>query len=446
MHAIIMALKDLKRMVSDRKAFVISLLLPFILTFIMGLSFGGGLFGQGSGISAIPVALVAGDLPELFQQPLAEGLAETGFFSPTWTDTTEAATWVREGKVAAAVVLPADIMARFFSVDPIVIQVWKDPASQLKAGIVEQVVQRLIQQIQAGEAAYLTLWPDAASGEEAQEFEDWAQQFFSGNFTDIWQRARSGSQDAGLEKAGQMFLKGMDRQVALIQAMEGGGISLSVDDKAPAGDAAKGESVNLFNYFLPTFAVFFLMFAVAASCRDLHRERVAGTLQRQILAPMKPGSLILGKWLAATGQGVVMLGVLFLAGGILYRVDLGAAPLSLALIIILCSTAAASVFLFLALLSPSEKFMDNLTTVVILISAMIGGNLVPLDNLPAWMTGLGQLMFNYWANLSFQNIFMEGRGVGADPTPALVLGGVSFGLLGVNLLLFRWRLRRGGLR
>jgi hypothetical protein len=40
---------------------------------------------------------------------------------------------------------------------------------------------------------------------------------------------------------------------------------------------------------------------------------------------------------------------------------------------------------------------------------------------------------------------MESQGIGSDPRPALVLFGVSFGLLAVNLVLFRWRVRRGGL-
>ena len=57
------------------------------------------------------------------------------------------------------------------------------------------------------------------------------------------------------------------------------------------------------------------------------------------------------------------------------------------------STAAASVFLFLGLISPTEKFMDNLTTVVILVTAMLGGNMIPLDSMPAWMARFGQFGF-----------------------------------------------------
>ena len=38
--------KDLRRFQSDRRALIVSLALPLVLTFIMGLSFGGGMFGS----------------------------------------------------------------------------------------------------------------------------------------------------------------------------------------------------------------------------------------------------------------------------------------------------------------------------------------------------------------------------------------------------------------
>jgi ABC-type multidrug transport system permease subunit len=152
-----------------------------------------------------------------------------------------------------------------------------------------------------------------------------------------------------------------------------------------------------------------------------------------------------GKWLGAAGQGIFMLGVLFLVGGILFRINLGPDPFSLAVTSLLCSTAAASVFLLLALVSPSEKFMDNLASVVILVSAMLGGNLIPLESMPDWMSRFGQFGFNYWANLSFQHIMVEDVGIGAQPRPVVVLAAVSGVLLVVNLGIFRLRASKGGL-
>ena len=140
-----------------------------------------------------------------------------------------------------------------------------------------------------------------------------------------------------------------------------------------------------------------------------------------------------------------MLAALFLVGGILYRVNLGPDPFSLVLTVVSCSTAASSVFLFLALVSPTEKVMDNLSTVVILFFAMVGGNMVPIDTMPDWMSNFGQFGFNYWANLSFQSIMVENQSLADNSQPVLVLVGISLGLLAVNFLIFRVKSSRGGL-
>ncbi len=55
--------KDLRRQWRDRRAFLLQLAVPLLITAVMGVSFGGGIFGD-SGISAIPIAIVGGDLPQ----------------------------------------------------------------------------------------------------------------------------------------------------------------------------------------------------------------------------------------------------------------------------------------------------------------------------------------------------------------------------------------------
>ena len=222
-------------------------------------------------------------------------------------------------------------------------------------------------------------------------------------------------------------------------------IVLEVHDKAPAGAFAEGEEINLFDTFLPSFAVFFLMFAVSGAARDLHRERERLTLQRQLLSPMRGIDFVVGKWVGAVFQGAGQLLVLFGAGAILFKVNLGPDPLALPVMALLTSAAGAGVFLFLALVTPSEKVMDNLATVVILVSAMIGGNFVPVESLPGWVASVGRFAFNYWANLGFSEVVARDHDLGAALGPVLVLASIAVTLFAVNVLLFMARARRGGL-
>lgn len=432
--------KDLLRFVSDRRALVVNMVLPLVLTFIMGLSFGGGMFGQSKGISAIPLAMVGGDLPEMMKDRLAEGLRESGFFEVTWTDSLVAEQLVRQGEVTAAVVLPPLFVEDFFEMKDVEIQLWKDPASEFKSGIVEQILTRSLRQYQAGEAAYLALWPD-------EDYPDWTgkdgEDLLEGDLTDIWKAWRDEPDDPRWAEARTNMINAIDRHLALSEAMETQVLSLSVHDREMAVGSETPEDVNLFNYFLPSFSVFFLMFAVAASARDLHREKLNGTLHRQLLSPVRSSDFILGKWISATLQGVFQLVVLYAMGAVLFRVNLGPDIWSLPLAILLCCTAAAGLFLILALLAKTDKVMDNLSTIVILVSALIGGNMMPLDSMPVWVHTFGRISFNYWANVSFGDIMARDMSLLENLKPVYVLAGMSGGFLLLNLLLVRLKSRKG---
>jgi ABC-2 type transport system permease protein len=187
------------------------------------------------------------------------------------------------------------------------------------------------------------------------------------------------------------------------------------------------------------------MFGVAAGARDLHRERVQGTLQRQLLAPVAPLQLLTGKWLTSAVQGAGQLVVLFLAGALLFGVNLGPDPFSLLAVVATTALAASGLFQLLALLSPTEKIMDNLTTTVILLSALLGGNMIPLEAMPEWAHLFGRWVFNYWANQGFAAVVARNESVVTSPTPVLVLLGASVVLAVANLLVHTLRRRRGGL-
>jgi len=101
--------------------------------------------------------------------------------------------------------------------------------------------------------------------------------------------------------------------------------------------------------------------------------------------------------------------------------------------------------MLLALVTKTEKLMDNLSTVVVLISAMIGGNFVPIDSMPLWAQEAGRFVFNFWANQSFNEVVLHNRSLPEAPTSALVLASLALTLFVVNVMLFSWRSRRGGM-
>ena len=137
--------------------------------------------------------------------------------------------------------------------------------------------------------------------------------------------------------------------------------------------------------------------------------------------------------------------MLLLAGAVVFRVGMGPDIWSLPVLVALSATAAASFFMVLAVLIRTEKIMDNVSTSVVLVAAMIGGNFVPIDAMPAWINFAGRWVFNYWANSGFNQVIARNRSLVEDPQPALVLAAMTLGYGLLVLALLAWRRRRGGL-
>ncbi len=436
--------KDLLHVWRDRRALVVNLAVPLLLTAAMGLSFGGGLFGK-KGISAIPLALVAEGVPQALQDALAEGLENTELFEVSWLDSTSADRLVRRGERQAAVYFPPGFLTALFSDETLAIQLWKDPNSQIKAGIVEQILTRLLAQYQTSEAAYLALWPDDYAAWEHPD-ED-LEQLFSNDPQVFWQSWTGGDNETAQVEVRDRLIQIVDHHLALNQELDSPRVGLAIHDKVDweAADTSNQASQNLFDYFLPGMAVFFVMFGVAAGIRTLHRELDTRTFQRQLLTPVRDWQLVLGKWGGACLSGMLQLAVLFAAGALVFGVNLGPDPWSLPLLVVLCSCAAGSVLLLIAVLVPSEKAMDTVTTLFILASAMIGGNFFPVEQMPAALHLIGRVLFNYWANTAFNEVIAHDHGLAYVSTNVVALLLFTLVSLTLGLLIFTIRRRRGGL-
>lgn len=429
--------KDLRRWWSDRNSVVVSLALPLLLTAVFGFSFGG--FGGGGGIGEIEVAVV-GDPPAMARGLLDRAMEQTGLFVPVWTDSLAADRMVRRGEVKAALLLPDDFLQRFFSQDRVRITLWRDVNSSVKAGIVEQVIRRMLSGLRAGEAAYYGAWrddwyPDDAAGDPIADV-------FAGDSLSGLFRSLLGDSPETAAARGRIETL-LDHQLALRDAFAETAVDMEVVAKGEAAgsDDSEPEDFNLFNIFLPAMAVFFLMFSANSAGVDLHRERRAGTLRRLFCSPLAARDLLLGKWLFATANGTLQLAVLLLCGRVFFGVDTGADPLALPAVSVFTAGSLAALFLPLSMLTRSEKQNDQLGTGLVLGLAIIGGSFIPVEMAPPFMRVIGQAAPNFWANRAFNTVMAHGRGIGEVGLELAVLAGICLVSLAAALLLMR---RRGG--
>ncbi|MBD3221164.1 ABC transporter permease subunit [bacterium] len=431
--------KDLLRQVRDVKGLLLYLIAPLFLTTIMGMAFGGGsIFGE-QRISAIPLALAGGDLPEEMKERLAEGLQETELFAVTWTDTATAGRLVERGDAKAALILPDRLGDRFFTGEDVEIGLLKDPNSPVKAGLVELILTDALRQFQAGEAAYRSLWPEddwSRAGDAAVVYED----FTSG---DPRRMLRALRRDDGQLREG--LLDRAERWLAFSDAMQEPAVTFVRHDRQEweeSGTAGAG-SASLYDLFLPTFAVFFMMWGAANIVRELHRERENRTLARLLVGPVSGREITLAKWVTALLVGASQLLLLLLFGWVLFGVNIGHAPLAVLLVAVAAGAAAASVYLVLGMIVRTEKALDALTTVFTLVSGMIGGNFFPVDAMGPTLLFFGRATFNYWANRAYSDLITHGRGLEAVVGEISVLVAIAAIGLTLAMLLFSLRQRRG---
>ncbi|RLA79616.1 MAG: hypothetical protein DRG33_03700 [Deltaproteobacteria bacterium] len=189
---------------------------------------------------------------------------------------------------------------------------------------------------------------------------------------------------------------------------------------------------------MATFTIFMMAAGLMA---DVTSERGKGTLQRQLTAPIRTSTLVAGKMGAVFVFGVGEVFVIALLGGLLLRARAPIVPfVLLSLSFVVATTGLLSAVYGLV---RREKQASELSSVIVMFSAIVGGAWLPLSSLPAPVRALAPVSVNYWAIKGYHALLFEGAGVGGILPSVIILGvaGVVLALLG-SVLLGR-SLRRG---
>ncbi len=407
MKALTIALKDTLTRFRDPRGLLLMLLTPLVIALIMGAAFSGQNNGD-SPIYAIPVALVnadRGDLGAEFAQvmaditvPTAEGEQPLFILQPQ-PDEAAARTLVETGEVRAALLIPADFSAALNGEQerPARVKVQTDPTASVSTVIVESVVQRIALGFESA----------AIGGQLAAAA--------------AMQQGASPAQLAQLpEVIAQAVADQVDRPHFQLQ-------------ETTLGTA---REFDLLNYFMPSMAIFFLMFSVFSSTRSILDEEKQGTLSRLMTTPTSRAEILLGKIGGALLTGWLQMAVLVLVSGLFFGVAWGA-PLGVAALTLVTVMAAAGLGAFVAAFARDDNQANLLGSLISLVFAILGGNFIPLQNIPDWLNRLSQLTVNRWALDGFVALSLDGSPPAAIlPNLAALLGmaGLFFALalLGFN--------------
>lgn len=189
-------------------------------------------------------------------------------------------------------------------------------------------------------------------------------------------------------------------------------------------------------------AVMMLLFSVSAIGGSLLQEKEDGVLRKLLQSPLRPYDIPAGKMITAAVVGCFQLVVMFIYAWLAFGLHIFINIPALVIMIVATAIACASFGVLLASIATSKRQIDAMRTIVILFMSAIGGSMIPLFIMPLFMQHFAVISVNYWSIQGFYDIFWRQNGLQGIAYNVVVLLGMSALLLTVSAFFYRKNILR----
>jgi ABC-2 type transport system permease protein len=193
---------------------------------------------------------------------------------------------------------------------------------------------------------------------------------------------------------------------------------------------------NAFAVTLPQGALWGLVGCAAAFAVGFVGERTRGTLVRLLMAPLSRVHLLAGKALACFIASASVVTVVFVLGAIAFGVRPASTPLLIAAIVCAC-IAFVGIMMLLSVLGRTEEAVGGSAWAALLLMSMVGGGMVPLFAMPAWMVTASSISPVKWAILAMEGAIWRGFSAAEMVLPCAILLTVGVVCFAVGAKSFR---------
>jgi ABC-2 type transport system permease protein len=397
MKVLSIALKDLLIITRDRSGFVLMLVAPLALTFVVAFAFGGlGGGTGGTGLANIPVAIV--DLDEGPFSTLLTSIFDSDDLADlvnpiSLNDPDEARRMVDDDRLAAAVIIPAGFSASLSSAPQTaenvphesIVEVYANPSRPIGSGVIRSIVDTILSSFMTGVASNeVTLSQLIASGRIQPD-----------------QAETVGGQIAA--RAAEIA-----QQLALIRV-----------HSRVAGSERTG--FDFLNYMAPSMAILYLTFTMANAGRSILAERDAGTLPRMLITPSRQAVVLGGKMLGVYLTGLLQMAIVLIAGRFLFNISWGD-PLAVILLTLALVGAASGWGVAIAAFARTPSQAGTTAMAINLVFAALAGNFIARSAYPMWLQKVGFITPNAWGIEGYWALIYGGTLLEALPGILALLG------------------------
>jgi ABC-2 type transport system permease protein len=216
------------------------------------------------------------------------------------------------------------------------------------------------------------------------------------------------------------------------------GITLPYTVNERAMTAGTNVAYNGYAHSFAGMGIQFLLFATANLGIEILLERQRGLWRRLRSAPVSRITLLGGKAASMTLIALMTLLVSFGFAIVVFGVRIRGSLTGFFAVSIACAVMAATFGLLVAALGRTPAAARGVTTLAVLLMVMLGGAWVPTFVFPAWLQQLTWVVPARWAVDGLDAMTWRGIGLDGAVIPTLVLLGFALVFGAIAVTRFRW--------
>ena len=420
-----MVRKDLQLFFSDRRAVIMSFIVPIAIASFFGSIFSGP--DRNAEPAKIPIMIVDQD-GSAISKGIVSGVLSDRNLKMTPADVEEAKDSVRRGKTSAAIVIPPGFgdkagTAFFNGRDKPELEVLFDPSHATEVAMVRGIFTEHVMQAVSREMF---------GGPRGRVLVDQTLRDLDGSAMPPERR----KQLREMLSSVQTFYGASDQSRPGAESPIGFSMPYTVREQAMT--AGSNIAYNGYAHAFAGMGIQFLLFAATNLGIEVLLERQRGLWKRLRSAPVSRALLLAGKTASGAVIALMTLLVSFGFAMIVFKVRIDGSVPGFLLVSIAASLMAATFGLLVAALGRTPASARGVTTLAVLMMVMLGGAWVPTFIFPMWLQRLTIVVPARWAVDGLDAMTWRGIGFSGAVLPTVVLLGFAalFGL--VAAARFRW--------
>ncbi|EMI9090558.1 MULTISPECIES: ABC transporter permease [Bacillus] len=398
MKSFIIAWKDLKIRLIDRRGFMMMLIMPLLLTAILGSALSNIFDNGGLPKTVIGYYQVGTDeLADVFQKDVLQSKEIKDDVKVKIVHSQEELEdMLKEKKIDVGIVIPNKWSEQVQDGKLKEPKVLIDPSKNIQAKIAESMIRSFSERVQTVAVSTKSVVTELVKSQQG----------------DVAQVAKE--------------VSGSLQAIATTNA-----------DNIKRGTIGK-KTVAAMQYYAAAMLVMFLLYNITVGAKSVVTEQRTETLARLFSTPTSSFSILFGKFLGTLLFACIQFGIFIAATHFMFHVEWGEDVSQIVVLGISYAICVSGLSMLIAAFIHEEKTADVMGGIGIQILAILGGSMLPIYVFPDTLQTIANVTPNKWALTSFLNIM---SGTSWDVLLPVIFSLCSAGIVSVMVGTLRLRTR-----